>query len=152
MKKSRHKPGRLAPIKRVPDDEAWLYKNPAALAGVRRGLRESAQGKTCSLGSFAKGVNSFLSDFAALEKTLARQRKGRAVITSIEQMIVELGLTENAVTKIDKKFRRPGFAQALAALRRHRLLPKRPILWAAWLKRYRRKRERLLMRSPRIGA
>lgn len=33
-------------------EEAWLYKNPKALASVRRGLRQSAHGKRYNLGSF----------------------------------------------------------------------------------------------------
>jgi hypothetical protein len=44
------KPKKLTPI---PPDEAWLYKNPEALASVLRGLQELAEGKTVSLGSFA---------------------------------------------------------------------------------------------------
>jgi hypothetical protein len=39
---------------RIPPEEAWLYKNPEALASVRRGLQEAAEGKTVSLGSFAQ--------------------------------------------------------------------------------------------------
>ena len=38
----------------IPPEEAWLYKNPKALASVRRGLRQSANGKRYYLGSFAK--------------------------------------------------------------------------------------------------
>jgi len=37
----------------IPEDEAWLYQNPEALAAVLRGLRDAAEGKTVSLGSFA---------------------------------------------------------------------------------------------------
>jgi len=36
------------------DSEAWLYRNPKALASVRRGLQDVAAGRTRSLGSFAQ--------------------------------------------------------------------------------------------------
>jgi hypothetical protein len=35
-------------------EESWLYKNPKALASVRRGLRQSANGKRYNLGSFVQ--------------------------------------------------------------------------------------------------
>ena len=44
----------LEPLMEVPAKEAWLFKNREALAGVQRGLKQSAAGKTRSLGSFAK--------------------------------------------------------------------------------------------------
>lgn len=44
----------LDPVKAVPASEMWLYENPEALASVKRGLRESADGKTAYRGSFAK--------------------------------------------------------------------------------------------------
>lgn len=44
----------LKPVEVVPANEAWLHRNPAALASVKRGLQQSAEGKTRSLGSFAK--------------------------------------------------------------------------------------------------
>jgi hypothetical protein len=38
----------------IPTSEAWLYRDPEALASVRRGLQEAAEGKTIFLGSFAR--------------------------------------------------------------------------------------------------
>jgi hypothetical protein len=44
----------LDPRVSIPAREAWLFRNPEALAAVRRGLDEAARGKTKPLGSFAK--------------------------------------------------------------------------------------------------
>ena len=44
----------LDPVKAIPASEMWLYENPRALASVKRGLRESAEGKSVYRGSFAK--------------------------------------------------------------------------------------------------
>ncbi len=44
----------LDPVKTVPVSEIWLYENAQALASVKQGLRESAEGKTVYRGSFAK--------------------------------------------------------------------------------------------------
>ncbi len=44
----------LSPEIGVPLHEAWLYRNPQALASVRRGLQQAAQGKVRQLESFAK--------------------------------------------------------------------------------------------------
>jgi hypothetical protein len=44
----------LKPRVSVPAAEAWLFRNPAALAAVKRGLEEAARGETESLGSFAR--------------------------------------------------------------------------------------------------
>jgi hypothetical protein len=44
----------LDPVKTVPVSEMWLYENAQALASVKQGLRESAEGKTVYRGSFAK--------------------------------------------------------------------------------------------------
>jgi hypothetical protein len=44
----------LSPEIGVPLHEAWLYKNPEALASVRRGLQDAAEGKVRDLGSFAE--------------------------------------------------------------------------------------------------
>ncbi len=35
----------LEPMRAVPDKEAWLYKNPEALAMVRQGLKDAGEGK-----------------------------------------------------------------------------------------------------------
>jgi hypothetical protein len=44
----------LDPVKAVPASEMWLYENAQALAQVKEGLRESAEGKRVYRGSFAK--------------------------------------------------------------------------------------------------
>ena len=44
----------LDPVKAIPASEAWLFENPQALASVKQGLRESAEGKRIYRGSFAK--------------------------------------------------------------------------------------------------
>jgi hypothetical protein len=44
----------LDPVKTVPASEIWLYENADALASVKQGMRESAEGKTIHRGSFAK--------------------------------------------------------------------------------------------------
>ena len=44
----------LDPVKAVPASEMWLYENAEALASVKQGLRESAEGKSVERGSFAK--------------------------------------------------------------------------------------------------
>lgn len=44
----------LDPVKAVPVSELWLYENAQALASVKQGLRESAEGKSVYRGSFAK--------------------------------------------------------------------------------------------------
>jgi hypothetical protein len=44
----------LDPVKTIPASEMWLYETPEALASVKQGLRESAEGKSVYRGSFAK--------------------------------------------------------------------------------------------------
>ena len=44
----------LDPVKAIPASETWLYENPTALASVKQGLKESAEGKRIYRGSFAK--------------------------------------------------------------------------------------------------
>ena len=46
----------LEPYAEVPARETWLFENREALASVKRGLTESALGKTKSRGSFAKHI------------------------------------------------------------------------------------------------
>jgi len=44
----------LDPVKTIPASEMWLFENAQALASVKQGLRESAEGKSVYRGSFAK--------------------------------------------------------------------------------------------------
>ena len=44
----------LDPVKAIPASEVWLYENAQALASVKQGLKESAEGKSVYRGSFAK--------------------------------------------------------------------------------------------------
>jgi hypothetical protein len=44
----------LDPVKAIPASEMWLYENRQALASVKQGLRESAEGKSVYRGSFAR--------------------------------------------------------------------------------------------------
>jgi hypothetical protein len=47
----------LEPYAEVPAREKWLFEHKQALGSVRRGLADSAAGKTKSLGSFAAYVD-----------------------------------------------------------------------------------------------
>lgn len=44
----------LEPFAEIPAREKWLFENKKALAAVERGLKESRNKKTKSLGSFAR--------------------------------------------------------------------------------------------------
>jgi hypothetical protein len=44
----------LDPVKAIPASELWLYESPQALASVKQGLKESAEGKRVYRGSFRK--------------------------------------------------------------------------------------------------
>jgi len=48
----------LDPVKAVPAYETWLFENKPALASVKRGLADSAAGRTKNLGSFAAHAKS----------------------------------------------------------------------------------------------
>lgn len=44
----------LSPEVSVPMHEAWLLRNPEALAKVKEGIKQASEGKLESVGSFAK--------------------------------------------------------------------------------------------------
>ncbi len=48
----------LEPFSEIPAKERWLYENKEALAAVKKGLKESAEGKVKSRGSFKKYLKS----------------------------------------------------------------------------------------------
>lgn len=52
----------LDPTIAVPARELWLYRNPQALASVRRGVAEAERGELYDLGSFAKYADDRLDD------------------------------------------------------------------------------------------
>jgi len=39
----------LVPLIQIPESEAWIYKNKAALASLERGLKDAAEGKVKKL-------------------------------------------------------------------------------------------------------
>jgi hypothetical protein len=53
------KDGRLVlePYKEIPAREAWLYENKAALAKVRKGLKDAKDGKVKRGGDFTKFID-----------------------------------------------------------------------------------------------
>lgn len=46
----------LSPYVEIPLTENWLFENPKALESVKRGLRDSAEGKLVDRSSFANDV------------------------------------------------------------------------------------------------
>ncbi len=44
----------LEPYREVPQREAWLYENKAALEQLRAGIQQAAEGSVHELGSFAQ--------------------------------------------------------------------------------------------------
>lgn len=61
----------LVPVRIVPEKEAWLYKNPEALAALQQGLKQAQQGKGKPL-SF-----NLEDDDAWLEEKTEEEVKGR---------------------------------------------------------------------------
>jgi len=47
----------LEPYAEVPAREKWLFENPEALARVKRGLADSAAGRTKAMGGFSRYVD-----------------------------------------------------------------------------------------------
>ncbi len=47
----------LEPYAEIPACELWLHKNKKQLNLVKKGLKQSAQGKVKSLGNFSKHLN-----------------------------------------------------------------------------------------------
>lgn len=48
----------LMPQVEIPAKEAWLYQNREALEAVKKGLEDSASGKTMNRGSFAQYIDN----------------------------------------------------------------------------------------------
>jgi hypothetical protein len=48
----------LLPVVFIPEREAWLYENEKAIAQVRAGLADAAEGRVRELGSFAEYSDS----------------------------------------------------------------------------------------------
>jgi len=60
----------LIPVQIIPENEAWLYKNPEALAAVRQGLAQAKQGK-------GKPLNFNLEEDDAWLEEAEKESKGR---------------------------------------------------------------------------
>lgn len=58
----------LEPHVNVPAREMWLYKNKIALAQVKQGMKELAEGKLVDLGDFTKYVDDEDENYSASSK------------------------------------------------------------------------------------
>lgn len=47
----------LEPVVTLPQRELWLWRNPVAVASVKRGLEQAARWETVDLGSFSQYAN-----------------------------------------------------------------------------------------------
>jgi len=52
----------LTPEIRIPAHEAWLLRNPVAMAQVREGIAQAGRGEASPAGSFAEFVDDDLTD------------------------------------------------------------------------------------------
>ncbi|WP_299489711.1 hypothetical protein [Acaryochloris sp. IP29b_bin.137] len=52
----------LDPVVPVPEQELWLWNNPDAIATVRQGMQDVAQGEIHKLGSFAQYADLEVED------------------------------------------------------------------------------------------
>mgnify|MGYP001598817614 CR=1 FL=1 len=50
----------LDPVVTMPESEVWLFKNKAAIASVRKGLKEAGEGKLVTRDSYAKHAEDTL--------------------------------------------------------------------------------------------
>lgn len=52
----------LDPVVPVPERELWFWNNPDAIAAVRQGMQQAAQGEMHDLGSFAQYADLEVED------------------------------------------------------------------------------------------
>lgn len=64
----------LMPVQVISENEAWLYKNPEALAAVKQGLKEAKQGLGKPLSFDLKEDDAWLNDEKAEEQVKGRSR------------------------------------------------------------------------------